>query len=336
MTHRQFVLLGRKELAPLYGEREADALVRALLADMAGLGLYDYIMYPDKDLDSAETLCGALQRLKSGEPLQYILGHTTFCGLRFNVCKDVLIPRPETEYLVNLIVGRHSGSSACHGGSGLGNHLRILDLCTGSGCIAWSLAALIEDSMVWGCDISDAALAVARGQKPVAFEERQDSEKQLVGKQIFNKQDNCPLFFKADLLSDEALGVIESATGVGGVSGVCGAAVCASKQGLDIMVSNPPYVLEEEKVLMQKNVLEHEPHLALFVGNATPLLFYDKIVTLGTELLKAGGELWFEINERFANEVVNLMEGRGFACCEAMDDLNGKKRFVRGVWRKNI
>lgn len=317
MTHRQFVLYGRKELSPLYGEREADALVRRLLSDMAGLGLYDYIMYPDKELYSAETLCSALQRLKGGEPLQYILGYTTFCGLRFNVCKDVLIPRPETEYLVNLIVDRHSVSSAGHGGSGLGNRLRILDLCTGSGCIAWSLAALIEDSTVWGCDISDAALAVARGQKPEAF-------------------DNFPVFFKADLLSEEALGVIESATGVGGVQSDCGAAVCACRQGLDIMVSNPPYVLEGEKVLMQKNVLEHEPHLALFVDDDTPLLFYDKIVTLAARLLKVGGELWFEINERFANEVVGLMTERGFACCEAIDDLNGRKRFVRGVWRKNI
>lgn len=330
MTHRQFVLLGRKELAPIYGEREAEALVRGLLAGMAGLGVYDYIMYPYKELNSAQLLCSALQRLKGGEPLQYILGYTTFCGFRFNVCKDVLIPRPETEYLVNLIAGRHTVSQGRVCNNRLHPQLKILDLCTGSGCIAWSLAYLIEGSMVWGCDISDAALAVARGQE-FGKELGQDNEERIVGKQTSMRKDNCPFFFKVDLLADEALGRIESAIGLGGA-----ATESVSGRGLDIMVSNPPYVLEEERSLMRKNVLEHEPHLALFVADDEPLLFYDKIVTLGAELLKVGGELWFEINERFANEVVSLMEGRGFTRCEAIDDLNGKKRFVRGVWRKNI
>ena len=313
MTHKQFVLLGKEMLTPVYGGREADALVRTLLQEMVGLGVYDYIMYPDKDLNDTAQLVGYLQRLEAGEPLQYILGYARFCGHKFKVTKNTLIPRPETEYLVNLIAGRHDVSSAVNSsGREPGSPLRILDLCTGSGCIAWSLASIFLNSMVWGCDISAAALAVARGQ----------GREEFVG-----KQKNTPVFFEMDLLSNVALEVIESViySGGGENSGV--------DNGLDIMVSNPPYVLEEEKVFMQRNVLEHEPHIALFVDNGTPLLFYDKIVTLGTSLLKEGGELWFEINERFANEVVGLMNSRGFVGCMAMDDLNGKKRFVRGTWR---
>lgn len=313
MTHKQFVSLGKEILTPLYGEREAGALVRALLQEVAGLGVYDYIMYPDKELNDATLLSLHLQRLKAGEPLQYILGYTHFCGHKFMVTEDTLIPRPETEYLVNLIAGRQREKNVLSGSGESDNTLKILDLCTGSGCIAWSLASMISNSEVWGCDISAAALAVAQGQGKEGF----------VG-----KLKNIPEFFKADLLSNAALEVIESAMGFnerenGGVD-----------NGLDIMVSNPPYVLEEEMVFMQRNVLGHEPHLALFVDNSTPLLFYDKIVTLGTCLLKVGGELWFEINERFADEVVSLMNSHGFTECWAMEDLNGKKRFVHGTWQK--
>ena len=313
MTHKQFVSLGKELLTPIYGEREADALVRVLLQETAGLGVYDYIMYPDKELNDTAQLALHLQRLKAGEPLQYILGYARFCGHKFMVTEDTLIPRPETEYLVNLIAGRQREKNVLSGSGESDNTLKILDLCTGSGCIAWSLASMISNSEVWGCDISAAALTVARGQ----------GREEFVG-----KLKNTPEFFMTDLLSNGALEVIESAMGLSGEenSGV--------DNGLDIMVSNPPYVLKEEKVFMQRNVLEHEPHLALFVDNSTPLLFYDKIVTLGTCLLKVGGELWFEINERFADEVVSLMNNHGFAGCEAVEDLNGKKRFVHGTWQK--
>ncbi len=313
MTHKQFVSLGKEILTPLYGEREAGALVRALLQEVAGLGVYDYIMYPDKELNDATLLSLHLQRLKAGEPLQYILGYTHFCGHKFMVTEDTLIPRPETEYLVNLIAGRQREKNVLSGSGESDNTLKILDLCTGSGCIAWSLASMISNSEVWGCDISAAALAVAQGQGKEGF----------VG-----KLKNIPEFFKADLLSNAALEVIESAMGFNERENG------KADNGLDIMVSNPPYVLEEEMVFMQRNVLEHEPHLALFVDNSTPLLFYDKIVTLGTCLLKVGGELWFEINERSADEVVSLMNSHGFTECGAMEDLNGKKRFVHGTWQK--
>lgn len=311
MTHKQFVSLGKELLTPLYGEREADALVRALLQEVAGLGVYDYIMYPNKELALSALLVEHLQRLKAGEPLQYILGYALFCDHKFMVTEDTLIPRPETEYLVNLIAGKQREKNLLSGSGESDNTLKILDLCTGSGCIAWSLASMISNSVVWGCDISEATLAVAQRQ----------------GKEGFaGKLKNIPEFFKADLLSNGALGVIESAMGFSERENG------KDDNGLDIMVSNPPYVLEEEMVFMQRNVLEYEPHLALFVDNGTPLLFYDKIVTLGTHLLRSGGELWFEINERFADEVVSLMNDCGFARCEAMEDLNGKKRFVHGTW----
>lgn len=316
MTHKQFVLQGKEQLTPLYGEREAEALVRTLLQEVEGLGLYDYIMFPNKDLTHTVLLIEYLYRLTEGEPLQYILGYARFCGYKFGVTEDTLIPRPETEYLVNLICRRHSTSFNGESKSRSCHPLRILDLCTGSGCIAWSLASLIPNSKVWGCDISAAALAVACGQEREEF----------VG-----KGQNTPDFFKADLLSNEALEIIEKETGMQRRESNCG-----DDLRMDIIVSNPPYLLEEEKAFMQRNVLEHEPHIALFVDNNTPLLFYDKIVTLGRCLLKIGGELWFEINERFADEVVSLMNSHGFTRCGAMEDLNGKKRFVQGTWQQGL
>ncbi len=316
MTHKQFVLQGKAQLTPLYGEREAEVLVSTLLREVAGLGVYDYIMYPHKELNDTALLALQLQRLRAGEPLQYILGYTWFCGHKFRVTEDTLIPRPETEYLVSLITGKHGVYPVGNNEECLCNPLRILDLCTGSGCIAWSLASMISNSEVWGCDISATALAVAQGQD---------------GEDFVGNLKNTPEFFKADLLSNEALEIIEKATGQHHAAGESN---CRDDGSMDIIVSNPPYVLEEEKIFMQRNVLEHEPHIALFVDNNTPLLFYDKIVTLGTHLLKIGGELWFEINERFADEVVSLMNNYGFTECRAIEDLNGKKRFVHGTWRK--
>lgn len=316
MTHKQFVLQGKEQLTPLYGEREAEALVRTLLNEVEGLGLYDYIMFPNKELPHSMLLTDYLHRLFGGEPLQYILGYARFCGYKFGVTEDTLIPRPETEYLVNLIAGKYGVSPVGNSGVGLRNPLRILDLCTGSGSIAWSLASMISNSEVWGCDISAVALTVAQGQ---------------VREDFVGKLKNIPKFFKADLLSNEALEIIEKGTGMQHAERERD---CRDDLRMDIIVSNPPYLLEEEKAFMQRNVLEHEPHTALFVDNNTPLLFYDKIVTLGTCLLKVGGELWFEINERFADEVVSLMDSCGFTGCGAIEDLNGKKRFVHGVWQQ--
>ncbi len=250
------------------------------------------------------------ERLAAGEPLQYVLGYEWFCGHRFNVAPGVLIPRPETEELVQQVIGEVQGRS--------GHECRVLDICTGSGCIALSVAAgaavvrggqsVVESGAgngfgqgveVFGCDISPVALEVSRGQR------------------VFSDVDSVdPVrvkFFECDILSSTAQERILSECGGG---------------DFDIIVSNPPYVCECEKAFMHRNVLEHEPHLALFVPDSDPLRFYRRIGELSGRLLKRGGVLFFEINERFGKETVQMLEGMGFEDCRVLQDLFGKERMV--------
>jgi release factor glutamine methyltransferase len=217
--------------------------------------------------------------------LQYVLGYEWFCGHRFNVAPGVLIPRPETEELVREVVSSANGPD-CEG------NVRVLDICTGSGCIAWSVAAeLGKRAQVYGCDISPEALAIACGQEI----------------------DADVKFFECDILAPQAEEVIGAE---------CGAAK------FDIIVSNPPYVCECEKELMQKNVLDFEPELALFVPDDDPLRFYRRIAQLSGRLLKPGGKLFFEINERFGRETVEMLEETGFVGCRVLQDIFGKERMV--------
>jgi len=219
-------------------------------------------------------------RLQQHEPLQYVLGCAHFYGLELEVGPGVLIPRPETEELVDLIVRDHARQQ----------HLQILDLCTGSGCIAIALSAHLRAEKVYALDISEPALAIARTNalkygQPVGWL-RQDI-----------------------LVQDLEL----------------------PPASLDIMVSNPPYVLEQEKIFMRKNVLTFEPHLALFVPDNNALLFYKRISELGLKHLKPGGRLYFEINEQQAAPLVALMQHLGYSGVEVLPDLFGKDRFIRAA-----
>ena len=283
-----------ERLSVHYPAQEAKAIaVRLLKESLQGYKGYEHLVEPGRELDSfcdAEGfLVGCMERLAAGEPLQYVLGYEWFCGHKFNVAPGVLIPRPETEELVQQVVKGARGMT--DGGC------RVLDVCTGSGCIALSVAAALQGAEVYGCDISPVALEISRGQK-VCTEG---------GEQVTVK------FFGCDILSSQAQGVILSECG-----GVC----------FDIIVSNPPYVCECEKEFMHKNVLDHEPHLALFVPDADPLRFYRRIGELSGSLLKKGGMLFFEINERFGNETVAMLEEMGFTDCRVLQDLFGKERMV--------
>jgi release factor glutamine methyltransferase len=218
------------------------------------------------------------ERLQQHEPLQYVLGCAHFYGMELEVSAAVLIPRPETEELVDLIIREHAR----------GQHLQILDVCTGSGCIAIALSAHLSAEKVYGLDISEPALAIARKNalkygQPVSW----------------LQQD----ILKQDLPLPPA--------------------------GLDIMVSNPPYVLEQEKTFMRDNVLTFEPHLALFVPDNDALLFYKRISQLGLSHLKPGGKLYFEINEQQATPLVELLQELGYGMVQVLQDLFGKDRFIR-------
>jgi release factor glutamine methyltransferase len=221
----------------------------------------------------------AFERMAAGEPIQYIIGKAYFYDREFKVTPDVLIPRLETELLVREAVNwaRRSGRKS----------LRILDLCTGSGCIAWSMALELPGSEVTAADISDGALAVASGQK---FE-----------------CDNAPKFIEADVLAGpvEGLGTF------------------------DMILSNPPYVMDSEKAMMRKNVLDHEPWLALFVSDDDPLVFYRAVAAWARQCLKPDGVGIVEINESLGPETAAVFSQAGFADASVILDLSDRPRFVR-------
>lgn len=311
-----------------YPAQEAKAIaVRLLKESVEGYKGYEHLVEPGRELESfsagtEDHLLKCAQRLATGEPLQYVMGYEWFCGHRFNVAPGVLIPRPETEELVREVVASAAQPVECGacGAGPIGNggpvgeqRLRVLDVCTGSGCIAWSVAAELGDrGEVFGCDISTVALGIACGQKVCgAGADRTGGE----GNGVDVK------FFECDVLAPQAEEVIAAACG----GQMAGSAGCGQ---FDIIVSNPPYVCECERALMQRNVLDFEPELALFVPDDDPLRFYRRIAELSGRLLKPGGKLFFEINERFGAETVEMMEKMGYTGCRVLQDIFGKERMT--------
>jgi release factor glutamine methyltransferase len=226
--------------------------------------------------EAAKRFQQILARLIAWEPIQYIIGFTDFYGLPFKVDRRVLIPRPETEELADWIIKEEKQARS------------ILDVGTGSGCLAIALALNKQGARVSACDISSGALALAQENAQL------------------NKADVS--FFETNILDPGAL----------------------LPGKFDVMVSNPPYVREMEKVLMRHNVLDFEPGIALFVSDADPLLFYRNIAKLGSTYLNPGGAVYFEINEFFPHEVMKLLEEEGYQAVETRHDLNGRARMVRG------
>ena len=262
------------ELTSIYPDSEAKTLVMWIFEAHLSVSRKDILNNSPIGI-IPESLEKAFTRLIAGEPIQYVLGEAPFYGRFFHVAPGVLIPRNETEELVQLIVQKHKGK------------VKILDLGTGSGCIAITLALECTKAEVTAIDISDDALAIAKHNA-----------------EALNAKLN---FVKKDILqADLQLGTF------------------------DLMVSNPPYVLERERSLMQKNVLEHEPQLALFVPDSDPLRFYKAIAKHARENLKSNGYLYFEINEAFGAEVVEQMKLEGFSDIQIYQDINGKDRIVYG------
>lgn len=287
MLLRDLIKEGVNAISMLYPEREAREMVFIFLQHELGIKRHTHIMEPDYEVEAPDAgrIMEAFRCIASGMPLQYLMGKAYFYGREFRVTPDVLIPRPETEYLCRTVLDINKSSE----------NLSVLDLCTGSGCIAWTLALEKPGSLVTAIDISYAALKVAGSQ---------DFDADITATGAFK-----PTFFQADILhSPESFD--------------------AEKSSFDILVSNPPYVKLSEKSLMRSNVLDHEPELALFVSDDDPLIFYRAVSEWALYFLKEGGLCMVEINEALGPETAEVFVTSGFADVEIICDLNSKERFV--------
>ena len=292
MKLTDLIKIGKETISVLYPEREAGEMVFAYLEEAIGTKRHTHIVEPEYEVspEKAESILKDFDRMAAGEPLQYIIGRAWFYGRQFQVTPDVLIPRPETEVLCNTVISKY----------GIGKGLEVLDMCTGSGCIAWTLALEMPSSEVTAVDISDGALKVASTQDFT-------QEASLTCAQ-------SPKFIKADVLKipEDNLEFSEF----------------NEQNKFDILVSNPPYVMDKEKSLMRTNVLEHEPHLALFVSDDDPLLFYRAVSHWAIKLLKIGGYGIVEINEALGEQTADVFRQAGFADVAVIKDLSERDRFV--------
>lgn len=275
----------RTRLAAVYPDGEAQAIVFLVLEKLFGLSRTDVLMGGLERLTAEQTaeLEQVMLRLERGEPVQYVLGVADFDGMTLGVAPGVLIPRPETEELVEWIAEDFKSAK----------RLRILDIGTGSGCIALSLARRFTDASVTAWDISDDALRIA------------SANAERLGLDVeFKKRDAlCTEVAEADVAN------------------------------YDIIVSNPPYICEKERVDMDNNVLQHEPETALFVPDNDPLLFYRAISDLAQKMLRSGGGLYFEINREYGKETAGMMSAMGFDSVELRKDFMENDRMVKGTKR---
>ncbi len=263
-------------LSSYYDARECNSIARYIVEELSGMSYTDILVkdtnFSEVDREKIDVI---VKRLLNGEPLQYILGYSYFCNLKIGVDNNVLIPRPETDELCHLIIERYKESAP-----------KILDVCSGSGCIALALKNGIAEACVEGVDISHGAISVAR-----------------------KNAENLNLdveFNEYDVIADTPKFI----------------------NNYDIIVSNPPYICQYEKENMKSNVLDNEPHIALFVNDDNPLIFYDKIAELGCLILKSGGNLFFEINPLFYKELTEILKTKGYVNIEVIDDINEHKRFI--------
>ena len=272
-----------QELTPIFDAGEAESFFYLILEEKHQLKRIDLALHPDLVFSEAEIIVwnSILEQLKQEIPIQYLLGKTSFYGLDFEVNPGVLIPRPETEELVDWIIksnlkGQNSKS------------LNILDIGTGSGCIAISLAKNIPNAQVFAIDVSEKALAAAKT----------NAENNSVNVTFINQN----ILETADL-----------------------------EQQFDVIVSNPPYVRNLEKEEIKKNVLDNEPHLALFVEDNDALIFYKKIAELAQKNLSENGQLYFEINQYLGKEMVDLLEKMNFKNTELRKDIYGNDRMTQST-----
>ncbi|MBO8444483.1 MAG: peptide chain release factor N(5)-glutamine methyltransferase [Bacteroidetes bacterium] len=298
MLLKDFISGAVSALENLYAQNEAKAIVFRLCEDVLGTKNYTHIVEPDTEVDRKRQpqLEEMLARLADGEPLQYVTGHAEFCGFDFAVTPDVLIPRPETELLCRHAVEFVSRISRMRSSSGkFASPVRVLDLCTGSGCIAWTIALSVPGVEVVATDISEKALDVARSQN---FRDMLKADHEI----------KAPVFVHSDVLDTEAR---------------------FEYGDFDLITSNPPYVRESEKKSMERNVLEHEPAGALFVPDEDPLLYYRAISSWSRRCLAPEGMGLSELNEVLAKQTEEIFSADGFMHTSIVTDLNSKNRILR-------
>ena len=318
-----------QSLTPLYDASEAQAIVRTVLDVKYGMTLTDIICGKVNEIsaDEERKLEEIIIRLQKGEPVQYVLGEADFAGRTFHVEPGVLIPRPETAELCQWIekdmIEKSIVSSGDSPEDSSGNSPQatddaklILDICTGSGCIAITLGLNIPNSEVTGWDISEDALRIAQG----------NVEMMKAGNVRIEHQDALALPKAAETDNEKMKGNDDKE-----VVKPKGEAKTPSTQKWDLIVSNPPYICEKEKADMEKNVLEHEPSLALFVPDEDPLKFYRAIAEYASSALKSGGALYFEINPIYEKETREMLLRLDFKDIETKEDAFGKKRMMRAI-----
>ena len=318
-----------QSLTPLYDAGEAQAIVRTVLDVKYGMTLTDIICGKVNEIsaDEERKLEEIIIRLQKGEPVQYVLGEADFAGRTFHVEPGVLIPRPETAELCQWIekdmIEKSIVSSEDSPEDSSGNSPQatddaslILDICTGSGCIAITLGLNIPNSEVTGWDISEDALRIAQG----------NVEMMKAGNVRIEHQDALALPKAAETDNEKMKGNDDKE-----VVKPKGEAKTPSTQKWDLIVSNPPYICEKEKADMEKNVLEHEPSLALFVPDEDPLKFYRAIAEYASSALKSGRALYFEINPIYEKETREMLLKLDFKDIETKEDAFGKKRMMRAI-----
>ncbi|MCH5239138.1 MAG: peptide chain release factor N(5)-glutamine methyltransferase [Muribaculaceae bacterium] len=274
----------KTSLQPIYGKGESDAIIRLIFHYLKGWNLTDILIHQQDELSPfiKEEIDKILQRLLNQEPIQYITGESRFHGMELLAKPGVLIPRPETEELVDLIIDENKDKS----------DLRVLDLCTGSGCIALALARNLAFSSVTAVDFSDDAVLLATENS-----KKLKTPINIIKDDIFN-----PDSFLGD-------------------------------RKFDLIVSNPPYVMDKEAINMERNVLDYEPHEALFVRDENPLIFYRRIVEIAKSRLVTGGKLYFEINPMTSKELKELLTKAGYDDVRIVKDSFGKDRFAIAIKR---
>ena len=277
------------ELSPLYDEMEIESFFYIILESFHNKKRIDLALNPEMEMDALQLLRweSTLAELKKEKPIQYILGETEFYGLPFLVNKNTLIPRPETEELVELILNDNIQHPT--------PIIQLLDIGTGSGCIAISLAKNLPNAQVSAIDVSEKALATAQKNTEI-------------NKVNIN-------FIQADILKVDDLKNLPTPN-------------FQLPTQYDVIVSNPPYVRNLEKAEIKPNVLEYEPHLALFVEDNDALLFYRKIAELAKKSLTENGKLYFEINQYLGKETVELLENLGFKDVVLKKDIYGNDRMI--------
>jgi release factor glutamine methyltransferase len=274
----RFYLL--KELDKIYPEPEKSSLINIIIKTITGVSKLHQLYNSDEAVSKSqlEKIIEISNELKTGKPVQYILGVTDFYGCKIKLNNETLIPRQETEELVHLII---SENKAYRG--------NIIDIGSGSGCIAIALAANIHHSFVTGVEISEGAVAMAK------------ENALLNGVNVS--------FLKSDIFHLDNIAV--------------------GKAG--ILVSNPPYVRDSEKKSMNRNVLDFEPHRALFVPDSDPLIFYNAIIKAAETILLPGGKLYFEINELMGSPMIKLLASAAYRDINIIKDINNKDRIVKGI-----